>query len=127
MGIFQAKCDDKGRLKFPSEIVGYLKALDVERVFITTVDLKLIRIYSETLWERNQNVLAQGENIVPIPGTKRRTYLEENLGALKIELTARELDARAERWRPFRGYAVLHLWEAAVEQGRSATGRGRLT
>ena len=29
-------------------------------------------------------VLAQGEDIVPIPGTKRRKYLEENVGALKI-------------------------------------------
>ena len=36
-------------------------------------------------------VLAQGNDIVPIPGTKRRTYLEENLGALNIGLTPREL------------------------------------
>jgi aryl-alcohol dehydrogenase-like predicted oxidoreductase len=36
-------------------------------------------------------VLAQGEDIVPIPGTKRRTYLEENLGALEIELTPQDL------------------------------------
>jgi aryl-alcohol dehydrogenase-like predicted oxidoreductase len=36
-------------------------------------------------------VLAQGEDIVPIPGTKRRTYLEENLAALQIELTAEDL------------------------------------
>lgn len=36
-------------------------------------------------------VLAQGEDIVPIPGTKRRKYLEENLGALDIKLTAEEL------------------------------------
>jgi aryl-alcohol dehydrogenase-like predicted oxidoreductase len=28
---------------------------------------------------------------VPIPGTKRRTYLEENLGALQIELTPQDL------------------------------------
>ncbi|HKF80918.1 MAG TPA: aldo/keto reductase [Thermoleophilaceae bacterium] len=32
-------------------------------------------------------VLAQGEDIVPIPGTKRRRYLEENLAALDVELT----------------------------------------
>ena len=32
-------------------------------------------------------VLAQGEDIVPIPGTKRRKYLEENVGALKVKLT----------------------------------------
>ena len=37
-------------------------------------------------------VLAQGDDIVPIPGTKRRTYLEENLNALTIELTQEELE-----------------------------------
>jgi AraC family transcriptional regulator of adaptative response / DNA-3-methyladenine glycosylase II len=30
-------------------------------------------------------------------------------------LTARELNAQAERWRPFRGYAVVHLWEAHAQ------------
>lgn len=38
-------------------------------------------------------VLAQGEYIVPIPGTKRRAYLEENLGALDVVLSAQELAA----------------------------------
>jgi aryl-alcohol dehydrogenase-like predicted oxidoreductase len=32
-------------------------------------------------------VLAQGENIIPIPGTKRRKYLEENAAAVDIEIT----------------------------------------
>ncbi|HEX7183838.1 MAG TPA: aldo/keto reductase [Thermoanaerobaculia bacterium] len=36
-------------------------------------------------------VLAQGEDIVPIPGTKRRKYLEENAGALDVELTPEDL------------------------------------
>jgi aryl-alcohol dehydrogenase-like predicted oxidoreductase len=36
-------------------------------------------------------VLAQGEDVVPIPGTKRRTYLEENLQAADIELTEDDL------------------------------------
>ncbi len=35
-------------------------------------------------------VLEQGEDIVPIPGTKRLKYLEDNLGALEIDLTGRE-------------------------------------
>ena len=34
---------------------------------------------------------AQGDDVVPIPGTKRRTYLEENVGALSVELTADDL------------------------------------
>jgi aryl-alcohol dehydrogenase-like predicted oxidoreductase len=36
-------------------------------------------------------VLAQGEDIVPIPGTKRRTYLEENLAAADVVLTPEDL------------------------------------
>lgn len=36
-------------------------------------------------------VLAQGEHIVPIPGTKRRKYLQENVGALDIGLTSEDL------------------------------------
>ena len=35
-------------------------------------------------------VLAQGTDIVPIPGTKRRKYLEENVAALDVRLTAEE-------------------------------------
>jgi len=36
-------------------------------------------------------VLAQDENIVPIPGTKRRKYLEENVAALDVKLTQEDL------------------------------------
>jgi aryl-alcohol dehydrogenase-like predicted oxidoreductase len=36
-------------------------------------------------------VLAQGEYLVPIPGTKRRKYLEENVGALDVTLTVEDL------------------------------------
>jgi aryl-alcohol dehydrogenase-like predicted oxidoreductase len=36
-------------------------------------------------------VLAQGDDIVPIPGTKRREYLEQNAGAVDVELTADDL------------------------------------
>lgn len=55
-------------------------------------------------------VLARGEDILPIPGTKRRTRLAENLGALDIALSAAELDeidarlaqipVRGERYPP---------------------------
>ncbi|HEY0786407.1 MAG TPA: aldo/keto reductase [Acidobacteriaceae bacterium] len=38
-------------------------------------------------------VLAKGEDLVPIPGTKRRTYLEENAGAVHIHLTPEEVAA----------------------------------
>jgi len=38
-------------------------------------------------------VLAQGDDIVPIPGTKRRKYLEENVAALQVRLTPTQLAA----------------------------------
>jgi aryl-alcohol dehydrogenase-like predicted oxidoreductase len=37
-------------------------------------------------------VLAQGEDLVPIPGTKRRKYLEENAAAVDVELTPEDLE-----------------------------------
>ncbi len=36
-------------------------------------------------------VLAQGNDLIPIPGTKRIRYLEENMGALNVKLTASDL------------------------------------
>lgn len=37
-------------------------------------------------------VLSQGENVVPIPGTKRRKYIESNAVAVDVELTAEDLE-----------------------------------
>jgi aryl-alcohol dehydrogenase-like predicted oxidoreductase len=41
-------------------------------------------------------VLAQGNDVAPIPGTKRRKYLEENFGALSIELSPADLAGLAK-------------------------------
>ncbi|KAJ6568369.1 Aldo/keto reductase [Mycena vulgaris] len=41
-------------------------------------------------------LLAQGDDIIPIPGTKKIKYLEENLGALKVELTQVDLESIRE-------------------------------
>lgn len=49
-------------------------------------------------------LLAQGEDIVPIPGTRRRKYLEENIAAAEIILTKQELE-QIEAVAP-RGIAV---------------------
>ena len=49
-------------------------------------------------------VLAQGNDMVPIPGTKRRTYLEENVAATKVTLSKSDL-ARIEEVAP-KGFAA---------------------
>jgi aryl-alcohol dehydrogenase-like predicted oxidoreductase len=41
-------------------------------------------------------VLSRGDDVVPIPGTKRRSYLEENAGAVEVELTADDLESLEE-------------------------------
>ncbi|WP_199139488.1 aldo/keto reductase [Pedobacter sp. ASV12] len=41
-------------------------------------------------------VLAQGDDIIPIPGTKKRKYLQENAGAVEVQLSGAELNAIEE-------------------------------
>jgi aryl-alcohol dehydrogenase-like predicted oxidoreductase len=45
-------------------------------------------------------VLAQGQDVVPIPGTKRRGYLEQNIAALDVALSADELNTLSAAFRP---------------------------
>jgi len=67
-------------------------------------NLELVRVVDELASEKGATpaqlalawVLAQGDDIVPIPGTKRRTYLEENLGASEVTLSADERARIAE-------------------------------
>lgn len=58
-------------------------------------------------------VLAQGEDLVPIPGTKRIKYLEENLGALEVGLDADDL-ARIEAIFPVDAVAGTRYPEAMM-------------
>jgi aryl-alcohol dehydrogenase-like predicted oxidoreductase len=55
-------------------------------------------------------VFAQGDDVVPIPGTKRRKYLEENVAALEMELAPADL-ARIDEIAP-RGAAAGERYPA---------------
>jgi aryl-alcohol dehydrogenase-like predicted oxidoreductase len=67
-------------------------------------NLDLVRAVEELAHEKGATpsqlalawVLAQGDDIVPIPGTKHVKYLEENLGALNVTLTPDDLQALAD-------------------------------
>jgi aryl-alcohol dehydrogenase-like predicted oxidoreductase len=63
-------------------------------------------------------VLAQGEDVVPIPGTKRRAYLEENVGAAAVELDPADL-ARLEAIAPPGVAAGTRYPDAAYAYGDS--------
>lgn len=71
----------------------------VERIGKIAAEKNCTRAQLALAW-----VLAQGDDIVPIPGTKRRTYLDQNLGALDVKLTATDLK-RIDELAP-RGAAV---------------------
>jgi aryl-alcohol dehydrogenase-like predicted oxidoreductase len=58
-------------------------------------------------------VLAQGDDVVPIPGTKRRAYLEDNLGALEVMLDADDL-ARIDAVLPPGSAAGMRYPEASM-------------
>src|SRR5436309_8177816 len=68
-------------------------------------NLKLIATVKELASEKGVTpaqfalawVLAQGKDLIPIPGTKRVRYLEENMGALGVKLTERDLSEIAAR------------------------------
>jgi aryl-alcohol dehydrogenase-like predicted oxidoreductase len=59
-------------------------------------------------------VLARGNDIVPIPGTKRRKYLQENVGALDVDLTSDDLD-RIEQAAPPDAFAGSRYPEAMMK------------
>jgi MraZ protein len=61
--IAQARVDDKGRLKLPAEFLEYLKKLGVDKVFITTVDRELARIYPISVWKANENLFANAGDL----------------------------------------------------------------
>jgi len=55
--IAQAKIDDKGRLKLPSESLDWCKKSNVVNVFVTTFDKKTVRIYPIPVWKSTVKVL----------------------------------------------------------------------
>lgn len=53
-GILQARCDEKGRLKLPAAFTKYLEELGERKVFITTLDERITRIYPISVWKENE-------------------------------------------------------------------------
>jgi aryl-alcohol dehydrogenase-like predicted oxidoreductase len=79
--------DDYRRLSPRFQGANFAKNLEVVRRVVAMAEEKRCKPSQLALaW-----VLAQGEDIVPIPGTKRRRYLEENAVALDVELTSKDL------------------------------------
>lgn len=64
--IAQARVDDKGRLKLPSEFLEYLKKMGVEKVFITSLDREVARIYPIPVWKGNENLFGNAGDLAEL-------------------------------------------------------------
>lgn len=60
-------------------------------------------------------VLSRGEDVVPIPGTKRRTHLDDDLGSLEVSLTEAEID-RIDEFAPHGAAAGARYPEPAMKR-----------
>ena len=69
-------------------------------------------------------MLAQGDDIVPIPGTKRVRYLEENLASVDLTLSPEELAALAEAVPPSAVAGPRYAESAMVNIGVEAPPQG---
>jgi MraZ protein len=55
-GAYQARVDDKGRLKLPAVFQQYLTELGESKVFVTSLDLSIARIYPISVWNGNEGI-----------------------------------------------------------------------
>jgi MraZ protein len=54
LGMYSAKVDDKGRMKLPTVFQQYFNRIDEGKLFITSLDGRIGRIYSITAWRTNE-------------------------------------------------------------------------
>jgi MraZ protein len=105
-GIRKTTVDDKGRLKFPVEYLEYLKALEITKLFCTTLDLKLARIYPIEVWRRNEKLFREGG--AHTKAANRMAFLAEAHG------DAADVDAAGRLLLPAKLRAVLDLEKQPV-------------
>jgi MraZ protein len=53
-GTYQARVDEKGRLKLPAVFQQYLTDLGETKVFVTSLDVRIARIYPISVWKENE-------------------------------------------------------------------------
>jgi MraZ protein len=59
-GIYTSRVDDKGRLKLPADFHRYLAEIGATKVFITSFDGRIARIYPISIWKQVESLLRDG-------------------------------------------------------------------
>lgn len=78
-GIFPARVDEKGRLKLPTIFQQFLGRMGEEKVFITSLDLRIARIYPISVWKENE-ILFQSATDDP-DGASDVAFIANDMGA----------------------------------------------
>ena len=98
--ILSARVDDKGRLDVPTELISYLQGAGITKLFITTPDLRLGRIYPNEIWKHNQKVFLEQRGI---QGMKRVAFLS------RVHGDYGEVDKAGRLLLPAKMREALHL------------------
>lgn len=56
-GSYPARLDDRGRLKLPTDFQRFFASLTEKKLFVTSLDRRVIRIYPAAVWRRNRALL----------------------------------------------------------------------
>ncbi|MSV29115.1 MAG: hypothetical protein EXQ52_10295 [Bryobacterales bacterium] len=124
-GLYNARVDDKGRLKLPSGFQEFFGALAEKKLYITTVDEEVGQIYPIAVWRLNRKLF----NDLPDPARAARvSFLADEYGAdsemdaqgrilLPVELRRLlEIENQNVKLRAFKGH--IEILNERVYQGR---------
>ncbi|MBL8176875.1 MAG: hypothetical protein JNK48_19530 [Bryobacterales bacterium] len=128
-GIQTAKVDDRGRLKMPQALVTYLEDLGAKDVFITSLDRVTAKIYTNSVWEHNREVLENltgeysqwGKDILFVANDLGEDASLDAQGRLLIPAALRKLMGleNAQVWFEV-GKGVITFYNEEVYKAKSA-------
>lgn len=133
-GIFRVTVDDKGRLKLPAAITEYLQGIGETKVFITTLDIKEVRIYPLSVWRKKEALLdgagedvARNEDVAMIAAEYGKDDELDSQGRLTLPGNLRKelgLEKDEARLRCYQGH--LRLVSSAEHERRLGAAKTNL-
>lgn len=117
---YQARVDEKGRLKLNAALQRYLKELSETQVFISTRDAKTVRIYPSALWRKNEDVFNRAAEADPEASEDISLVMKHFGGYSEVDGSGRVLIP--ERLRKFLHLEDTVVWLQVYDGAINATG-----
>ena len=133
-GFHQARVDEKGRLKLPAVFQQYLGDLGEKQVFITTLDLRTVRLYRSSLWKENENLFENAgddaENADAVAFLSKHYGADSELDGQGRVLVPQELrkDLQVENQPVWLGYdrGAIEVYGEAIYQQKLADSKSKI-